>query len=84
MKLFVGSLVTGLLLAHASVAGAQAAHEERRGDDEYFEFSDDDLLGSGLDGYLARIPVRPKPGRALLIRPRVSFVQRMLQNVESM
>lgn len=84
MKVLVGSLVMLLGVFSSAAVDAQTVREERRGTDDHYEFSDDGLLGSGLDLGGARIPVRPKAARVTLIRPRVSFVQRMLDTVESM
>ena len=81
MKVLVGLLVMAFGVFSAASGFAQTVREERRGSDDYFEFSDDDLLGGGLDPGLARIRVRPASGRVLLIRPRVSFVQRMVDSV---
>ena len=54
------------------------------GPDYEVTFDDDALQALGADVLVPRITVRPRPERALLIRPRTSFVPEMLKSVEKM
>jgi len=75
-----------LLVGATWSASASAQYERLETTDEGYEveFGDGHLLADvdGAKGFI--IPMRTVHPRVLLIRPRASFVQEMLESVESM
>jgi hypothetical protein len=65
--------------AFAQKGSKTAAHDG----DQIYIMDADQLNGDVGSPYGATLKVRPPPKRALLIRPRASFVQEMLKSVEN-
>jgi hypothetical protein len=72
------------ILAVASQAVAETEATTRVGDNDYYRFKDDALLGAGFGAEGDVIRVRGVGLRVLLIRPRASFVPEMLKSVENL
>lgn len=59
--------------------------DTRSSEQDYsYEFSDDDVLGVGPDGYGLVIREGHRRVRTLLIRPRAQFISEMLKSVETL
>lgn len=85
MKKFVLALsILATMLAVTSTASAQSVRSFEEESSYGYEFADDPLNAGGFGPNDATILVRPGPVRAMLIRPRLSFVNELLKSVEDL
>jgi hypothetical protein len=79
-------LVSAAILLMSATAGAEKKTDTRAQprDDYSYSFSDDGLLGGGVDSTVPRILVNPRRSGGTLIRPRTNFVIELLKTVETL
>jgi outer membrane lipoprotein-sorting protein len=76
--------LSGVAFADPPARGAAAARSTAQTDGYGYTFSDDPLAAGGLSATDATIKIRPGAMRAVLTRPRTSFVAEMLASVEKL
>jgi len=82
--------ITLTLFAFALLAPLSASAQTVRRDcaaaqpDCLYEFGDGDVLGAGLLPQSALLRLRPGPVRAMLLRPRASFVMELLKSGDTL
>lgn len=69
---------------YSSVASAEEIRRTETEGGYGYEFSDDPLNAGGFGPNDSTLVVRPGPVRAMLIRPRLSFVPELLKSVENL
>ena len=78
------ALMLGMVMSLTLPSSAQTAEERQTPSGTYYRFVDDLLPGDSAGPYGDVIRLPGSPARALLIRPRTSFVAELLNSVEQL
>jgi hypothetical protein len=74
----------GLFVTQTVLAESMTKTSTSEGGDYSYRFSDEDLLGGTLNNVGDMYRSRPKVARVMLLRPRTSLVQEILNSVEDL
>lgn len=75
-------LILALIGTMAGIAGADVVERQIDDQGQSMRFDDEQLLGGALDARGDVVIMRLPPQRALLIRPRVSFIPELTKSAE--
>jgi hypothetical protein len=81
---FIAAVILGLFVTSTAWAEPNTSTRVADNTDDFYKFSDEDLLGETLQNVGDMYRARPKFARVLLLRPRTSLNDELLKSAEAL